>query len=147
MAYFAKLNTENIVLTVVSVNNNIIIDSNGIEQESLGVEFLKNLYNEPNSIWKKTSYNSLAGKYYYQDENNLRILGDQSKVFRKNFAGVGYTYDKNRDAFIPPKPYPSWILNEYSCCWEAPIPMPSELNVDGTPPRWNEATLQWIFVK
>ena len=83
MAHFAKLDNNNVVITVVSVVNEVIKDSNGIEQEQLGIDFLRNLNNEPNAIWKQTSYN---------------------KNFRKNFAGIGYRYDEQEDAFIPPKP-------------------------------------------
>jgi len=83
MAHFAKLNSENIVITVVSVVNEVLKDSNGVEQEAIGIEFLRKLYNEPNAIWKQTSYNN-------------RI--------RKNYAGIGYRYDEQEDAFIPPQP-------------------------------------------
>ena len=92
MASFAKLNSENIVITVLSVVNEVLKDSNGIEQESIGIDFLKTLYNEPNAIWKQTSYNTLEG---------VHSLG--GTPFRKNHAAIGYIYDSNRDAFIPPK--------------------------------------------
>ena len=100
MSSFSKLNLQNIVIKVESVVNDVLQDSNGIEQESIGIKFLKNLYNEPNSIWKQTSYNTYGG---------VHKLG--GTPFRKNFAGIGYTYDETRDAFIPPKPYTSWTLN------------------------------------
>jgi hypothetical protein len=127
MASFAKLNN-NIVERVESVVNEVIKDSNGIEQESMGIEFLKTLYNEPNAIWKKTSYNTVGG---------VHSLG--GTPFRKNHAGIGYTYDETRDAFIPPKFYNSWILNESTCIWEAPVAMPQ----DGNRYTWNEQTLSW----
>ena len=130
MASFAKLNSENIVTTVESVVNEVLKDSNGIEQEQLGIQFLKNLYNEPNAIWKQTSYNTLG---------NVHSLGGTS--FRKNHAGIGYTYDENRDAFIPQKPYNSWILNEETCNWEAPIAYPN----DGERYSWNEETQSWTL--
>ena len=130
MASFAKLNSENIVITVVSVVNEVIKDSNGIEQEDIGIQFLKTLYNEPNAIWKKTSYNTNAG---------IHSLG--GTPFRKNHAGIGYTYDEVRDAFIGPKPYNSWILNEQTCNWDAPIPMPT----DGQRYSWNEETQNWTL--
>jgi hypothetical protein len=120
MAHFAKLEN-NIVITVNSVVNEVIKDSNGVEQEAIGIEFLKTLYNEPNAIWKQTSYN-----------NNIR----------KNYAGIGYIYDENRDAFIPPKPFNSWVLNENTCNWEAPINYPT----DGKSYKWNEETLTWIEI-
>ncbi len=134
MAYFAKLNSENIVETVISINNTVITDSNGIEQEQLGVDFINQLY-KTNDIWKKTSYNTKGGKYFNSDNT----LGDQSKAFRKNYAGIGYIYDSNRDAFIPPKPYNSWVLNESTCLWNAPVAYPQ----DGKRYTWNEEILNW----
>jgi hypothetical protein len=131
MASFAKLNSENIVTIVVSVVNEVLKDSNGIEQESIGIEFLKTLYNEPNAIWKQTSYNTVGG---------VHSLG--GTPFRKNHAGIGYTYDSNRDAFIPSKPYNSWILNETTCLWEAPVAYPVDSNINNIY-TWNEEILNW----
>ncbi|NDG30370.1 hypothetical protein EB118_09895 [bacterium] len=128
MASFAKLNLNNIVERVESVVNEVIKDLNGVEQESIGVQFLRTLYNEPNSNWKQTSYNTVRG-----------IHNNGGTPFRKNYAGIGYTYDPQRDAFIPPKPFNSWILNENTCLWEAPIAYPTDNNVY----RWNEETLSW----
>ena len=130
MASFAKIEN-NIVTTVLSVVNEVLKDSNGIEQESIGIEFLKNLYNEPNAIWKQTSYNTNGG---------VHSLG--GTPFRKNHAGIGYIYDSNRDAFIPPKPYNSWVLNEATCQWEAPIARPQ----DGQLYTWNEETQNWTLL-
>jgi hypothetical protein len=133
MAYFAKLNSENIVEQVISINNAVITDANGVEQEQLGVDFINQLYNT-NDVWKQTSYN-----------NNIR----------KNYAGIGYTYDSQRDAFIPPKPYNSWVLNEETCNWDAPIPAPEtyinnfKRSDNGLPDpdqyKWNEETLNWTL--
>jgi len=131
MASFSKLNSQNIVLKVESVVNDVIQDSNGIEQESIGIEFLKNLYNEPNSIWKQTSYNTRGG---------VHVLG--GTPFRKNFAGIGYTYDEDKDAFIPPKPYPSWILNETTCLWEPPVVRPEGKEMY----TWNETNQTWDLI-
>jgi hypothetical protein len=104
MAYFSKLNNSNIVIETISVNNAVITDENGNEIEQKGIDFLRNLYNEPESNWKKTSYNTKGGKYYEQTNNKYPILSqDQSKAFRKNYAHAGYIYDAQRDAFIPPK--------------------------------------------
>jgi hypothetical protein len=121
MAYFAKLGTGNIIEKVISINNSVITDSNGIEQEQLGVDFINKLYNT-RDVWKQTSYN---------------------RTFRKNYAGVGYQYDQQRDAFIAPKPFNSWILNEDTCRWEAPISYPE----DGNKYKWNELTLTWNIVE
>ena len=131
MASFAKIEN-NIVITVISVVNEVLKDSNGVEQENIGIEFLKTLYNEPNAIWKKTSYNTRGG---------IHSLG--GTPFRKNHAGIGFTYDENRDAFIPPKPFNSWILNETTCLWESPVAMPQDNNIY----TWNESTLTWDIVE
>lgn len=88
-------------------------------------------------IYKRTSYNTRGG-IYYQHDNTPSL--DQSKSFRKNYAGIGYYYDEDRDAFIPPKPYDSWILNEFSCLWEPPIPYPN----DDKKYYWDESILNWV---
>tara|TARA_R100001591_G_scaffold39030_1_gene50563 strand:+ start:204 stop:572 length:369 start_codon:yes stop_codon:yes gene_type:complete len=121
MAHFAKLGKGNIVEQVVVVNNNVITDANGQEQEQLGVDFLNNTFGT-NDVWKQTSYNS---------------------SFRKNYAGLGFKYDQNRDAFIEPKPFPSWILNETTCRWEAPVVKPD----DNQHYRWNEEDQQWDLIE
>jgi len=132
MASFAKIGLNSKVIKVLSVHNNILKDADGIEQENIGIEFLKTLYNEPNAIWKQTSYNTV---------NGVHLLG--GPPFRKNHAGIGYTYDENRDAFISPKLYNSWILNENTCNWEAPVAYPN----DGNRYMWNEQTLTWDLVQ
>ena len=134
MASFAKLNSENIVTTVVSVVNEVLKDLNGVEQENIGIQFLKTLYNEPNAIWKQTSYNTNGG---------IHKLG--GTPFRKNHAGIGYTYDSQRDAFISPKPYNSWILNETTCLWEAPVAYPVDSNINNIY-TWNEEILDWELI-
>jgi len=121
MAYFAKLGTGNIIEQVISINNSVITDSNGIEQEQLGVDFINKLYNT-RDVWKQTSYN-----------NNIR----------KNFAGIGFQYDQQRDAFIAPKPFNSWILNEDTCRWEAPVAMPTEQLEENQYYSWNESIINW----
>jgi len=131
MASFAKLNN-NIVIAVVSVANEVLKDSNGIEQENIGIEFLKTLYNESNTIWKQTSYNTIGG---------VHQLG--GVPLRKNHAGIGYTYDETKDAFIAPKPFNSWILNEDTCLWEAPVPYPQ----DGKEYIWIEQNQVWNLTK
>jgi hypothetical protein len=132
MASFAKLNSENIVITVESVVNEVLKDSNGVEQENIGIEFLKTLYNEPNAIWKQTSYNTNGG---------FHKLG--GTPFRKNHAGIGFQYDQTIDAFIAPKPFNSWVLNEDTCLWEAPVVYPQDDNEY----TWNESTLTWDIVE
>jgi len=126
MASFAKIEN-NIVTTVVSVVNEVLKDSNGVEQETIGIQFLKSLYGQ-NTNWKQTSYNTVGG---------VHSLG--GIPFRKNHAGIGYVYDSQRDAFIPPKTYNSWILNESTCNWDAPVAMP----IDDNKYKWNEEILNW----
>lgn len=135
MAYFAKLNSENKVIEVIRVNNEVITDSNGIEQESLGVNFLNSIFNDTTVTWKKTSYNTKNGKYYNQDGTE----GDQSKAFRVNYAIINGTYDSSKDAFIGIQHFPSWVLNENTCNYEAPIPYPK----DGNEHFWNESLQVW----
>ena len=128
MANYASLNQSNIVVNVYVGRDetDIVLDNNG------------NPINWENYYYaKQTSYNTRGGIHYEADNNTPSQ--DQSKAFRKNYAGIGYTYDEQRDAFIPPKPYPSWILNEFSCLWEAPIPRPTGNN----PYKWNEETQTW----
>ena len=125
MAHFAKLGTGNIVLTVEVVSNDIATT------EQAGVDFLNTLY-KTRDVWKQTSYNTLGG---------VHLNG--GTPFRKNYAGVGDTYDQTRDAFISPKPnFNSWVLNEETCLWEAPIAYPD----DGQKYIWNEETQQWDLI-
>ena len=96
-------------------------------------------------IYRRTSYNTRGGVHYTDGQPSA----DQSKAFRKNYAGLGYTYDSERDAFIPPKPFASWILNEESCLWEAPVAMPEDAGT-GEPPKrytWDEDSVNWIEVQ
>ena len=119
MAHFAKIGLNNIVTEVLVVANRETMDSTGVEHESIGVEFLKTLTGH--ETWIQTSYNG-----------NIR----------KNYAGVGYTYDSQRDAFIPPQPYPSWTLVEETCNWTAPVLYPT----DGKMYQWDEATTNWVQI-
>lgn len=135
MGSFVKLNNENNVIQGISLINEIFT-VDGIENEQIAVDFLNNLY-QTNNVWKQTSYNTRGGVHYQADNNTPSL--DQSKAFRKNFAGIGYKYDEQRDAFIPPKPFSSWILNEDSCLWQSPLPYPN----DGKMYRWNEDILNW----
>ena len=115
MAHFAQLNEDNIVTQVIVVANQDTADKDGIENEAIGAAFCNNLLG---GTWKQTSYN---GK------------------IRKNYAGIGYKYDANLDAFIPPQPYVSWILDESTAQWKAPVDYPT----DGGRYTWNEETLTW----
>ena len=121
MAYFAKLGVGNKVLAVHTVSNDIATT------EQAGVDFLNNLFNT-RDVYKQTSYNTFSGEH---------LLG--GTPFRKNYAGIGYSYDQTRDAFIAPQPFASWILNETTCQWEAPVALPDTENRY----NWNEETQQW----
>ena len=125
MAHFCKIGKGNKVLKVEVVSNDIATT------EQAGADFLNNLYGT-NDIWKKTSYNTYGGIHQLD-----------GTPFRKNFAGIGYQYDDIRDAFIPPKPYPSWVLNETTCLWEAPVAYPA----DGQNYKWNEINQTWEIVE
>jgi hypothetical protein len=129
MASFAKIGLNGKVIEVQSVVNEVLHDSNGVEQEINGINFLTNLTGW--AIWKQTSFNTHGG-----------VHDNGGTPLRKNHAGIGYTYDEDRDAFIPPKPYPSWILNETTCLWEAPVVYPT----DGQRYQWNEENQTWDLV-
>jgi hypothetical protein len=124
MAHFAKLGVGNIVEQVIVVSNDIATT------EQAGVDFINKLYNT-RDVWKQTSYNTHAG---------IHSLG--GTPFRKNYAGIGYNYDQTRDAFIPPKPFNSWILNESTFNWDAPIAYPT----DGQKYTWNEENQNWTLL-
>lgn len=120
MAHFAEIDSNNIVLRVVVVDNKDTSDATGVEKEYIGAAFLERILG---GTWKQTSYNA---------------------NFRKNYAGIGYTFDTQRDAFIPPKPYNSWILNETNCTWDAPVPRPD----DESSGRyvWDENVVNWVLM-
>jgi hypothetical protein len=124
MAHFAKLGVGNIVERVVVVSNDIATT------EQAGMDFLNNLYNT-RDVWKQTSYNTQGG-----------VHGLGGTPFRKNYANKGYSYNQEKDAFIPPKPYASWTLNESTCRWDPPVDYPD----DGNRYDWNETTKQWDLI-
>jgi len=122
MAHFAQLDENNVVLQVIVVDNKDTADANGVEKEHIGAAFCERLLG---GTWKQTSYNG-----------NLR----------KNYAGIGYTYNEDIDAFVAPKPYASWVLNEETAIYEAPVAMPEDAGT-GEPPKrytWNEQTTSWV---
>ena len=130
MASFAKIGLNNKVIEVLAVNNNELKDSNGVEQEVNGIDFLTKLTGW--AVWKQTSYNTNAG-----------VHSSGKTPFRKNHAGIGYTYDEDRDAFIPKKIYNSWILNEQTCLWEAPVAKPTTELQENQYYSWNESIINW----
>jgi hypothetical protein len=118
MAHFAELDANNVVLRIVVVGNADTSDANGVEKEHIGAAFCERLFG---GTWKQTSYNG-----------NMR----------KNYAGIGFTYNASIDAFVPPKPYPSWVLNNTTANWDAPVAKPN----DGKFYSWNEDGLNWVEV-
>jgi len=124
MAHFAELDSNNVVKQVIVVSNADTSTAQGDEKESIGIAFCERLLG---GTWVKTSYNG-----------NIR----------KNYAGIGYTYDKDRDAFISPKPYASWVLDETTCRWNAPVAYPTDVGTPETPKMysWNEETINWVEI-
>jgi hypothetical protein len=125
LAHFAKLDENNVVIFVTVGRD----EDNGKEAE---------LTARTGDVYKQTSYNTHGG---------VHALG--GTPFRKNYAGLGYTYDAERDAFISPKPYASWLLNETTCLWDSPVPYPTDVGTEENPKRysWDEATTSWVLVE
>ena len=119
MAHFAEIGLNNTVVQVIVVNNSECLDQFGNESETIGAKFCHDLFG---GVWLQTSYNG---------------------TIRKNYAGIGFTYDSGRDAFIPPKPFASWTLNETTCLWDAPTSMPI---LEGKFFRWDEPTTSWVEI-
>ena len=122
MAHFCQLDENNVVTQVIVVDNKDCADATGVEKESIGIAFCERLLG---GTWKQTSYNG---------------------SIRKNYAGLGYTYNTDIDAFVPPKPFASWLLNETTAQWDAPVAMPADAGT-GEPPKmysWDEATTSWV---
>ena len=121
MAHFAELDQNNVVTRVIVVNDNCLKDENGIENEELGSANLESIYG---GKWIQTSYN-----------NNIRV----------HYAAIGFSYNQELDAFIPPKPHPSWVLNETTVTWEAPVPEPTDAP-EGSYYKWNEENQSWELI-
>ena len=121
MAHFAQLDENNVVQQVIVVSNNELLDANGVEREELGIGFCQRLFG---GNWKQTSYNH---------------------NFRKRYAGIGYTYNAEIDAFVPPKPFESWILDAEEAVWKAPVPQPADMGMGEGQKlyTWNEETTSW----
>ena len=121
MAHFAQLDENNVVTQVIVVSNNELLDASGVEREEMGIGFCQRLFG---GNWKQTSYNH---------------------NFRKRYAGIGYTYNAELDAFIPPKPFPSWVLDNDEANWKAPVAMPADAGMGEGQKMytWNEETTSW----
>jgi len=127
MSHFAKIDPDTNLVTFVTVGRQ---EDDGLEEE---------LNARTNDVYRQTSYNTYGGVHYTDGEPS----DDQSKALRFNYAGIGFTYDETRDAFIPPQPYASWVLDEATCLWVAPIDYPA----DGGLYVWDEETTDWIEVQ
>ncbi len=125
MTHFAKLDENNVVVFVTVGRQ----EDDGLEEELIA---------RTGDVYRQTSYNTYGGVHY----TNGQASSDQTKALRKNYAGIGFTYDENLDAFIPPQPFESWVLNEDTCLWEAPVPHPT----DGAIYAWDEEAGSWVEV-
>ena len=139
MAHFAKINSEKKVLAVHVLNNSDMLDGDGVEDETVGQQYLERHNNWPAQMWIQTSYNTAGGKHK---------SGDDSKALRGNYAGIGYTWDEDNNIFYTKKPYASWVLNTTTASWHSPIgDAPDDLTDDeklvGTHYVWNEGTGVW----
>ena len=132
MAHFAEINELRKVIRVLVVDNKDTQDNDGNEVESIGANYLHKAFG---GTWLRTSYNTIEGVH--------KLDG---VPFRKNYAGIGYTYDEARDAFISSKTYPSWTLNESTCSWEAPVPFPDAWRNNGKMYDWDEETTSWVEI-
>tara|TARA_R100000306_G_scaffold48590_1_gene46006 strand:- start:674 stop:1090 length:417 start_codon:yes stop_codon:yes gene_type:complete len=133
MAHFAKLGINGKVISVLTCSNSDILNADGVEDETVGQQYLERIHGWPASMWIQTSYNTRAGKHK---------LG--GTPLRGNYAGIGHIYDEDNDIFIPKQPYASWTLNTTEACWEAPTPRPStETAGIFDVYNWNESTQAW----
>ena len=139
MAHFAKLGSNSKVIQVLTLNNGDMLNADGVEDESVGQQYLERHNNWPAQMWIQTSYNTQGGKHN---------SGDDSKALRGNYAGTGYTWDEDNNIFYAKKPYPSWVLNTTTATWHSPIgDAPDDLTAEekaaGTHYVWNEGTGAW----
>ncbi len=139
MAHFAKLGANGKVIQVLTLNNGDMLNADGVEDESVGQQYLEQHNNWPAQMWIQTSYNTSGNKH---------SSGDDSKAFRGNYAGIGYTWDEDNNLFYPKKPYPSWVLNTTTASWHSPIgDAPDDLTDEEKAARttyvWNEDGQSW----
>jgi hypothetical protein len=144
MAHFAKIGMNGKVIAVLTCGNGDMLNADGVEDESVGQQYLERHNNWPAKMWIQTSYNTRGNKH---------SSGDDSKAFRGNYAGIGYTWDEDDNIFWPKKPYPSWVKNLTTASWDSPIGQPPALTVEqkaevdagthGWRYDWNEANQSW----
>ena len=139
MAHFAKIGMNGKVIAVLTMGNKDMLNADGVEDESVGQQYLERHNNWPAPMWIQTSYNTY---------NNQHKSGDNSKALRGNYAGIGYTWDEDNQIFWPKSPYPSWVLNTTTATWHSPIgDAPDDLTDEEKAARthyvWNEGTGAW----
>jgi hypothetical protein len=146
MAHFAKLGSNSKVIQVLTLNNSDMLNADGVEDESVGQQYLERHNNWPAQMWIQTSYNTRGGKHY--DNQTRELSADQSKALRGNYAGIGMIWDEDNNIFYSKKPYPSWVLNTTTASWHSPIgdapdDLTDEEKAAGTHYVWNEGTGAW----
>jgi hypothetical protein len=146
MAHFAKLGSNSKIIQVLTLDNKDMLNADGVEDESVGQQYLERHNNWPAQMWIQTSYNTHGGKHY--DNKTGELSADQSKALRGNYAGIGYTWDEDNNLFYPKTPYPSWVLNTTDARWHSPIgDEPDDLTDEereaGTRYVWNEDGQSW----
>ena len=149
MAHFAKLGANSKVISVLTLNNGDMLNADGVEDETVGQQYLETHNNWPAQMWIQTSYNTSGGKYRNQDNTE----GDISKALRGNYAGIGYTWDEDDNIFWPKKPHASWVKHNASASWKSPIGDAPALTEEQTSQNtadthswsyvWNETNTTW----
>ena len=148
MAHFAKLGANGKVISVLTLDNKDMLNADGVEDESVGQQYLEQHNNWPAQMWIQTSYNTQGNKHYTNGEESA----DQSKAFRGNYAGIGYEWDEDNQIFWPKKPYASWVKDTATAQWKAPIDKPeltaeqvsqNEAKTNNWVYEWNEANQSW----
>ena len=152
MAHFAKVSLNSKVISVLTLNNKDMLNADGIEDESVGQQYLEKHNNWPTAMWIQTSYNTRGGKHYTTtvnaDNSQTTVQSaDQSKALRGNYAGIGYTWDEDNNLFYPKKPYASWVLDVPTASWKSPkgdAPALTAEQLEGNLYyNWNESTQVW----
>ena len=154
MAHFAKLGANGKVIQVLTLDNKDMLNADGVEDESVGQQYLEQHNNWPAQMWIQTSYNTTAGKHYSVNEAGEKVeSADQSKAFRGNYAGIGYEWDEDNNIFWPKKPYPSWVKSTTTAQWQSPIGDAPALTAEQTSQNeagthswnynWNEEGQSW----
>ena len=146
MAHFAKISEQNEVLAVLTLNDSDMLNDQGVETESVGQQYLEKNNHWPAHLWIQTSYNTHQNIYYLHDENGYRYEDpDQSKAFRGNYAGMGYTLDSENQIFWPQKPYTSWVKDTATATWKSPLGDPPPFTPEQQA-QWDSGERAWTYV-